>query len=129
MLALLGSYNPAEGLSRPTFITCMALGGIGTLLTAGYMLVVVRRVCMGDPQEVPDGQNSREREELGQQHEAQPQADQARTATARLPDVRGYEYAAWTPLVLLTIAAGLWPALLLGLSDPAVQSLLPGVSR
>ncbi|HWM39469.1 MAG TPA: proton-conducting transporter membrane subunit, partial [Streptomyces sp.] len=119
MLALLGAYNPAEGLSRPAFIAFMAIGSVGTLLTAAYMLVVVRRVCMGDPQDDPRQQDSRERWELGHS-----------TATAtRLPDVRSHEYAAWTPLVVLTVAAGLWPALLLGLTDPAVQNLLPGVAR
>ncbi|MCZ7417296.1 complex I subunit 4 family protein [Streptomyces sp. WMMC897] len=101
MLALLGAYHPADGLSRPAFLVFMALGGLGTLLTAAYLLLVVRRVCMG---------------------ERQPE-------TAALPDVRGYEFAAWTPLVVLTVLAGLWPALLLGLTDPAVQNLLPGVAR
>ena len=48
MLALLGAYDPAAGLSRPAFVTFMVLGGLGTLLTAAYLLVVVRRVCMGD---------------------------------------------------------------------------------
>jgi NADH-quinone oxidoreductase subunit M len=42
------------------------------------------------------------------------------------PDVRGYEFAAWTPLAVLTVVAGLWPAVLLGLTDPAVRSLLGG---
>ncbi len=128
MLALLGAYDPAAGLSRAAFVTYMALGALGTLLTAGYLLVVVRRVCMGDPQDAPDDHDSRERLELG--HEATPEAGRkGSTVTARLPDVHSYEYAAWTPLVLLTVAAGLWPALLLGLTDPAVQNLLPGVSR
>ena len=31
-----------------------------------------------------------------------------------------------TPLVALTVIAGLWPALLLGLTDPAVRTLLGG---
>ncbi|NSC23312.1 NADH-quinone oxidoreductase subunit M [Streptomyces albus subsp. chlorinus] len=105
LLALLGAYHPAAGLSRPAFAVFLALGALGTLLTAAYMLVVVRRVCMGDP--AADG-----------------------TATpASVPDVRGWEFAAWTPLVVLTVLAGLWPAALLGLTDPAVQSLLPGVTR
>jgi NADH-quinone oxidoreductase subunit M len=43
-----------------------------------------------------------------------------------LADVQGYEFAAWTPLVALTVIAGLWPALLLGLTDPAVRTLLGG---
>lgn len=98
MLAMFGSFHPADGLSRPAYLTFMALAGLGTLLTAAYMLVVVRRVCMGEKaQETPV-----------------------------LADVRMYEFAAWTPLVALTVLAGLWPAALLGLTDPAVQQLLRG---
>ncbi|MEU3348801.1 NADH-quinone oxidoreductase subunit M [Streptomyces sp. NPDC006700] len=101
MLALFGSFRPAADLSRPAFLTFMAIGAFGTLLTAAYMLVVVRRVCMGDvPRQAP-----------------------------RLADVRGYEFAAWTPLVVLTVLAGLWPKALLGLTDPAVQQLLAGGTR
>ncbi|MGV9880600.1 NADH-quinone oxidoreductase subunit M [Streptomyces sp. NPDC003006] len=105
MLALFGAFKPAEGLSRPAFLTFMAIGAFGTLLTAAYMLIVVRRVCMGPmPQTAPA----------------------AEPAPTPLADVHGYELAAWTPLVALTILAGLWPAALLGLTDPAVQKLLTG---
>ncbi|MEV2217816.1 NADH-quinone oxidoreductase subunit M [Streptomyces sp. NPDC050997] len=101
MLALFGAFEPADGLSRPAFLTFMSIGAFGTLLTAAYMLIVVRRVCMGVvPQEAP-----------------------------KLTDVRTYEFAAWTPLVALTVAAGLWPKALLGLTDPAVQQLLAGGTR
>ncbi|MFF8288408.1 NADH-quinone oxidoreductase subunit M [Streptomyces sp. NPDC016309] len=99
MLALFGAFRPAEGLSRPAFLTFMAVGAFGTLLTAAYLLVVVRRVCMG----------------------AAPSADRP-----ALPDIRRYELAAWSPLAVLTVVAGLWPAVLLGLTDPAVQKLLAG---
>jgi NADH-quinone oxidoreductase subunit M len=128
MLALLGAYDPAAGLSRPAFTTFMAVGALGTLLTAAYLLVVVRRVCMGDPLEERGATDHRERRELRDPEPAAARAPRV-PATLRLPDVRGYEYAAWTPLVVLTVAAGLWPALLLGLTDPAVQNLLPGVAR
>ncbi|MFG2356666.1 NADH-quinone oxidoreductase subunit M [Streptomyces sp. NPDC048521] len=101
MLALFGAFRPAADLSRPAFLTFMAIGAFGTLLTAAYMLIVVRRVCMGAAeQEVP-----------------------------KLADVHGYEFAAWTPLVTLTVVAGLWPRALLGLTDPAVQQLLAGGTR
>ncbi|GHF85067.1 complex I subunit 4 family protein [Streptomyces thermodiastaticus] len=101
MLALFGAFRPAAGLSRPAFVTFMAIGALGTLLTAAYLLVVVRRVCMGAAPE----------------------------QTPRLPDVRGFEFAAWTPLVVLTVLAGLWPKALLGLTDPAVQQFLAGGTR
>ncbi|MFD5457113.1 complex I subunit 4 family protein [Streptomyces olivaceus] len=101
MLALFGAFDPHDDLSRPAFLTFMAVAAFGTLLTAAYMLIVVRRVCMGAvPREAPE-----------------------------LPDVRGYEFAAWTPLVALTVVAGLWPRTLLGLTDPAVQQLLSGGTR
>ncbi|WP_327354129.1 complex I subunit 4 family protein [Streptomyces sp. NBC_01304] len=102
MLALFGAFKPAEGLSRPAFLTFMAIAAFGTLLTAAYMLIVVRRVCMGGNPPEDTG----------------PQPQQL--------DVQSYEFAAWTPLVALTVLAGLWPALLLGLTDPAVQQLLAG---
>ncbi|MEU5311053.1 NADH-quinone oxidoreductase subunit M [Streptomyces sp. NPDC021562] len=101
MLALFGAFEPAAGLSRPAFLTFMAIAAFGTLLTAAYMLAVVRRVCMGAaPRDLPE-----------------------------LADVRTYEFAAWTPLVALTVVAGLWPRALLGLTDPAVQQLLAGGTR
>ncbi|WP_405587315.1 NuoM family protein [Streptomyces sp. NBC_01092] len=101
MLALFGAFDPAPELSRPAFLTFMAIAAFGTLLTAAYLLVVVRRVCMGAaPQEAP-----------------------------KLADVQSYEFAAWTPLVALTVVAGLWPKTLLGLTDPAVQQLLAGGTR
>jgi NADH-quinone oxidoreductase subunit M len=100
MLAMFGAFEPGAGLSRPAYLTFTAIAAFGTLLTAGYLLTVVRRVCMGD----------RETTEL----------------RPALADVKAYEFAAWTPLAALTVLAGLWPAALLGLTDPAVRSLLGG---
>src|ERR1700741_1570563 len=48
MLALFGAFKPAADLSRPAYLTFMAIAAFGTLLTAAYMLLVVRRVCMGE---------------------------------------------------------------------------------
>ncbi|MGW6773682.1 NADH-quinone oxidoreductase subunit M [Streptomyces sp. NPDC055037] len=118
MLAMFGAFDPAEGLSRPAFLTFMVIAGFGTLLTAAYLLIVVRRVCMGaQPYEAP-----REAPREAQQDGARAGAPEP----ARFADVRTYEFAAWTPLVVLTVLAGLWPAVLLGLTDPAVQKLLAG---
>ena len=100
MLAMFGAFKPAAGLSRPAYLTFTALAAFGTLLTAAYLLTVVRRICMGERDTA----------------HAQPV----------LADVRGYEFAAWAPLAALTVLAGLWPAILTGLTDPAVRSLLGG---
>src|SRR5690349_9998398 len=48
MLAMFGAFEPGADLSRPAYLTFTALAAFGTLLTAGYLLTVVRRVCMGD---------------------------------------------------------------------------------
>ncbi|MFH9606221.1 NADH-quinone oxidoreductase subunit M [Streptomyces sp. NPDC017448] len=137
MLTLFGAYDPAEGLSRPAFRTFMAIGAFGTLLTAAYMLIVVRRVCMGaytpPPRPVPEGQSpdapgtrpTSAASETPQAPTASP-APPAPATTPQLADIQPYEAAAWTPLVALTVLAGLWPAVLLGLTDPAVQQLLSG---
>ncbi|MFJ6463550.1 NuoM family protein [Streptomyces sp. NPDC091387] len=98
MLTLFGAFDPADGLNRPAFLTFMSVAAFGTLLTAAYMLLLVRRVCMGAKREEPH----------------------------RIPDIQHHEFAAWTPLAALTVLAGLWPAVLLGLTDPAVQKLLAG---
>ncbi|WP_255955174.1 complex I subunit 4 family protein [Streptomyces odontomachi] len=105
MLAMFGAFRPAADLNRPAFLVFMALAGLGTLLTAGYLLVVVRRVCMGP----------------GRTATTEPGA-----ALPSLPDVHAHEFAAFSPLVALTVLAGLWPAVLLGLTNPAVQHLLAG---
>ncbi|GAA3875234.1 complex I subunit 4 family protein [Streptomyces sedi] len=102
LLAMLGAFHPGDGLSRPAFLTYLAVAALGTLLTAAYLLLVVRRVCMGPTP-----------------------AEGAKP----LPDLAGHEYAVYGPLVALTVLAGLWPAVLVNLTDPAVQLLLPGVVR
>ncbi|WP_405565538.1 NuoM family protein [Streptomyces sp. NBC_01180] len=164
MLAMFGAFDPARGLSRPAFLTFMSLAALGTLLTAAYLLLVVRRVCMGSaPQltheapeaphasEAPEAPRASEAHEDPGAREAQPApAEPAAPATGGsrrhaeghetqgirdiqdaqdvrdIQDLQGYELATWSPLVALTVLAGLWPAALLGLSDPAVQKLLAG---
>ncbi|GLW08768.1 NADH-quinone oxidoreductase subunit M [Microtetraspora sp. NBRC 13810] len=98
MLALFGAFQPAAGLSRPLYLTFMAVGGVGTVLTAAYFLVMLSRVTHGSP----------------------------RPAALPTPiaDVRGYELAAWVPLVVLILLFGLWPKALLAITTPAVHTLL-----
>jgi NADH-quinone oxidoreductase subunit M len=98
MLALLGAYRPHSGLPRETFVTFMALGGLGAVLTAAYFLRMLSKVTHG------------------------PVAD--RWVKARFADVRTYELLAWTPLITATLFIGLWPKTLLALTDGAVRVLL-----
>lgn len=131
MLAMFGAFRPAAGLSRPAFLTFMVMAGLGTLLTAAYLLLVVRRVCMGGTVDLagaavlgatdPAGTSGDDPAGKGG---AAPDGTPA--PVPALPDLARYEYAAWSPLAVLTVLAGLWPAALLGLTDPAVQQLLGG---
>jgi NADH-quinone oxidoreductase subunit M len=99
VLALLGSYQPGAGLSEALFRVLMVGGGIGTVLTAGYFLWTLQRVNMG---KVPE-----------------------RFANATgIHDVQALEWSAWAPLLALILAAGLYPKLVLEVTDGAVQNLI-----
>ncbi|MEO8324074.1 MAG: proton-conducting transporter membrane subunit, partial [Actinomycetota bacterium] len=99
MLALLGSYQPGAGLSEELFRVLMVGGGIGTVLTAGYLLWTVQRVNLG---RVPE----------------------KFAAGTGIFDVRPLELWAWTPLLILIVAAGVYPKLVLSVTDGAVQHLV-----
>jgi NADH-quinone oxidoreductase subunit M len=95
VLAMYGAARPASGLSRGGYAAMLAVAGVGVVLTAAYLLAVVRRICLGEP----------------------------RPATGPL-DLRRVELGSWLPLAALTLAAGLWPAMLLDVTNPAVHALL-----
>jgi NADH-quinone oxidoreductase subunit M len=105
LLAMYGAYRPDPALSRPLYFALLAAAGAGTVLTAAYMLGLVRTVCAGPGVPGPGGRP------------AEPEP---------LPDVGPVEVAAWGPLVVLTVVAGLWPASVLAVTDPAVRALLGG---
>ncbi len=97
MLAMLSAYRPDVGLNRGLYLGFMTVAGLGAVLTAGYFLVMLRKVAQGTP----------------------------RLATA-VGDVTAREWVAWVPLVVLMFTAGLWPRLVLGVTDGAVRTLLGG---
>jgi NADH-quinone oxidoreductase subunit M len=94
IFALVAAWNPAAGLSLPLYHTLAVVGLVGTLLTVGYFLWLLQRVNLG---RVPDRWSGRQ-----------------------LGDVAAVEYAAWTPLILLIVALGFLPRLVLGVTNPAV---------
>jgi NADH-quinone oxidoreductase subunit M len=97
VMALLSAYSPAPGLSLGLFRTLMVLGGIGTILTAGYFLWMLQRVNLGT---VPERWRDKD-----------------------LIDVDGVEYVAWAPLLVGILLLGVAPALILGMTNDAVASL------
>ena len=78
----------------------MAVGGFGAVLTAAYFLRLLAKITHGPVAE--------------------------RWQAIRLADVTTYELIAWTPLITATLVVGLWPKLLLSLTDQAVRGLLGG---
>jgi NADH-quinone oxidoreductase subunit M len=98
MLAMLSAFQPNPALSRGLYLTFMIVAGIGAVLTAAYFLVMLRRVAYG--------------------------VVRAPWRSLPLRDVTSFELAAWIPLVVVVVGAGLWPRALLGLTDGAVRSLL-----
>jgi NADH-quinone oxidoreductase subunit M len=98
MLSLLGAYNPGEGLSPFLFRVLMVGGGIGTVLTAGYLLWTIQRINLG---------------KVADNFVGKP-----------IHDVEALEWVAWAPLLALILVAGLYPKLILDVTDPAVQGLL-----
>lgn len=96
-MSMLSAYNPAAGLSTTVFRSFMVVAGVGTVLVAGYFLWMLQRVNLGT---VPE-----------------------RWQATAMHDVNGYEYASWTPLILLTVACGLFPQLILGVTNGAVQGV------
>jgi NADH-quinone oxidoreductase subunit M len=101
--AVVGAVDPANGLPNAGFHLLLVFAGLGMILTAAYLLMVVRRLCMGVPGDAVPGLHYPE-----------------------VPDLTPRELISWTPLAGLTLLAGLWPAVILALADPAVHSLLGG---
>jgi NADH-quinone oxidoreductase subunit M len=98
MLAMLGAFHPGAALARPLFLTLMSVAGVGTVLTALYFLAMLRRVDFGVV------------------------ADRWREEPLR--DAVATDLVAWVPLVVLSLAIGLWPKLVLGISEASVRGLL-----
>ncbi len=101
--AILSAYEPGGNLSDVTFRVYMVVAAVGTVLAAGYLLWMFQRVAFGA---------------VKQEFEA-----------AHIHDVHGPEWIAWTPLLLLIVALGVYPNLLFKITDGAVTSVADGVAR
>jgi NADH-quinone oxidoreductase subunit M len=98
-LSLVGAFNPADAIAdmTPLFRILTVFGVIGTLLTAGYFLWLLQRVNLGRPKEEWEGH--------------------------AMKDVLPLEFAAWAPLLILILAVGVYPRLLLDVTTPAVEKI------
>ncbi len=101
VMALLSSFDPNQVFLADQvglFRLFMVMGGIGTVLTAGYFLWMLQRVNMGNQPE--------------------------RWKEAGLSDVLAIEWVSWLPLLVLTLVLGLYPKLVFGVTDEAVGGLM-----
>ena len=73
----------------------MVVAAIGTVFAAGYLLWMFQRTAFGTPTE--------------------------EFADEPIPDVHPTEYVAWVPLLALILALGVYPAIIFGVTDDAVQ--------
>jgi NADH-quinone oxidoreductase subunit M len=98
-LSLVGAYNPASVLGGhiTLYRVLMAVGVVGTLLTAGYFLWLLQRVNLGRPSDEWEGHSFK--------------------------DVVPLEWIAWAPLLILILVVGVYPRLLLDITSPAVQTI------
>ncbi|MCJ7726355.1 MAG: NADH-quinone oxidoreductase subunit M [Acidimicrobiia bacterium] len=97
-MALLGAFNPLDGLSLGVFRSAMVIGAVGTVLTAGYLLWMIQKVNLGEVSEEWVGKD--------------------------IHDADRFELAAWIPLVVAILAIGVWPKIVFGATEGAVANLI-----
>jgi NADH-quinone oxidoreductase subunit M len=97
-MALLGSFNPLEGLNLGLFRTAMVIGAVGTVLTAGYLLWMLQKVNLGEPSAEWSGKT--------------------------FHDADRFELAAWVPMVVTILAIGVFPKIVFAATDDAVVNLV-----
>ena len=99
VMALLGSFSPntstVAGLNVGLFRAFMILGGIGTILTAGYFLWMLQRVNMGLAPE--------------------------RWKEHGFRDILTVEWVSWVPLLVLILILGLIPSIVLNSTEQGRQ--------
>jgi NADH-quinone oxidoreductase subunit M len=100
--ALWAARSPAEALVANgysgLYLGLVIFGAIGTVLTAGYFLWLIQRVGLGRPS--------------------------PRWADEPLNDVMAIEWVSWTPLLVIILVMGVYPALIFGVQDQAVTTLV-----
>jgi NADH-quinone oxidoreductase subunit M len=91
-------FNPGgESPNVALFRVFMVIAALGTVLAAGYLLWLYQRVAFGEPTE-----------EFAE--------DPAIT------DVSVVEWIAWVPIVVLIVALGFFPGIVMDITNPAVSA-------
>jgi NADH-quinone oxidoreductase subunit M len=95
--AILSAYDPGAGLSEEIFRVYMVVAAIGTVFAAGYLLWLYQRTSFGVPTEEYE--------------------DEA------IADVSVPEWIAWTPLLVLILAVGIYPNIVFRVTDGQMTSV------
>ena len=96
--AILAAYSPAPGINEGLFRTLMVIAALGTVLAAGYLLWLFQRTSFGVP---------------NKEFEKDPE----------IADVSVTEWVSWTPMIIGIVVLGVLPALVMGISNPAVEAM------
>ncbi len=100
-VAMWAAISPAEAIAAnwETLYLFLVIGaGIGTLLTAGYFLWLIQRVGLGKPL--------------------------AKWDNEPMSDVMTIEWIAWTPLLIIILVMGVFPRIIFGVQQGAVETLV-----
>src|SRR5829696_7401483 len=129
--AILSVYNPGFGLSEPLFRTLMVIAAVGTVFAAAYLLWLYQRTAFGEPNPEFVGHGhvrpthavgaAFNREVVHGAHEAD---DGDGHDDVHIYDVTRTEWIAWTPLLILIVALGVYPQLLFRVTDPGVTEMV-----
>src|ERR687897_572048 len=95
--AILSAYQPGAGLSEVTFRVYMVVAAVGTVFAAGYLLWLYQRTTFGVTKEEFEDDE--------------------------IADVEVPEWIAWTPMLVLILAIGVYPNLVFRVTDGQLTSV------
>ncbi|MET0146193.1 MAG: NADH-quinone oxidoreductase subunit M [Ilumatobacteraceae bacterium] len=120
--AILSAYSPGFGMSEPLFRTLMVIAAVGTVFAAAYLLWLYQRTAFGTPN--PEFSSGHTVHAVGAAVN-----DEHDNHDVDLKDVTVTEWIAWTPMLILILALGVYPQFLFKIFDPAVTELVIHLGR
>jgi NADH-quinone oxidoreductase subunit M len=115
--AILSAYSPGFGMSDALFRTLMVLAALGTVFAAAYLLWLYQRTAFGEP-------NPEFTSHGTPVHAVGAAVNADDHGHVTIKDVTAVEWIAWTPMLILIVALGVYPQMLFKILDPAVTRLV-----